>query len=72
MTSLHFPAYLQPITRAITESSAQAIAFWTWGLFLASNASAIGYAVNDKEDWSMAFKLVMPVAAGRSCRLGLC
>ncbi len=71
MTSLRFSPHLQRITRVITESGAQAVSFWRWGLFLASNASAIGYAVENKEDLTMAFKLVMPSAAG-SCRLEPC
>ena len=63
MTSLRFLAYIPQITKAITESGAEAISFWTWGLFLASNASAIADAVENKEDWTMAFTLVMPLTA---------
>jgi hypothetical protein len=66
MTSLRFLTYIPQITRAITESGAEAISFWTCGLLLASNASAIAYAVENKEDWTMAFTLVMPLTAGRS------
>jgi hypothetical protein len=53
--SLRILAYIPQITKAITDQSgAEAISFWTWGLFLASNASAIAYAVENKEDWTMA------------------
>ena len=54
--SLRVLAYIPQITKAITDQSgAQAISFWTWGLFLASNVSAIAYAVENKEDSMMAF-----------------
>jgi hypothetical protein len=54
--SLRVLAYIPQITKAITDhSGAEAISFWTWGLFLASNVSAIAYAVVNKEDWTMAF-----------------
>jgi hypothetical protein len=67
MTSLRFLAYIRQITKAITESGAEAIAFWAWGLFLASNAPSIAYAVENKQDWTTALKLVMPLPAVRSC-----
>lgn len=66
MTTLRFLTYIPQITKAITETGAEAISFWTWGLFLASNASAIADAVENKEDWTMAFTLVMPLTAARS------
>jgi hypothetical protein len=66
MTSLRFWAFIPQIIKAITESGAEAISFWRWGLFLASNASSIAYAVENKEDWAMAFMLVMPLTAPRS------
>jgi hypothetical protein len=66
MTSLRFWAFIPQIIKPITKSSAEAFSFWTWGLLLASNASAISYAVESKEDWAMAFKLVMPLRAARS------
>jgi len=48
-------AYVPQITRAATDSGgAQAISFTTWGLFLASNASAVAYALVNKADWAMA------------------
>jgi hypothetical protein len=65
MTSLRFWAFIPQIIKAITDSVAEAISFWTWGLFLASNASAIAYAVENKKDWAMAFTLVMPLTAAR-------
>jgi PQ loop repeat len=54
--SLRVLAYIPQITKAITDQSgAEAISFWTWGLFLASNVTAIAYAVENKQDWLMAF-----------------
>jgi hypothetical protein len=67
MTSLRFSAYIPQITKAITESGAETISFWTWGLFLASNAPSIAYAVENKQDWTTAFRLVVPLPAVRSC-----
>jgi hypothetical protein len=66
MTSLRFLAYIPQIIKAIIESGAEAISFWTWGLFLAANAPAIAYAVENKQDWTTAFMLVMPMTAARS------
>jgi hypothetical protein len=66
MSRLRFLTYIPQITRAIAETGAEAISFWTWGLFLASNASAIAYAVENKEDWTTAFTLVMPLTGARS------
>jgi hypothetical protein len=65
MTSLRFWAFIPQPIKAITESGAEAIPFWTWGLFLASNTSAITYAV-ENEDWAMASMSVTPLTAGRS------
>ena len=48
-------AYLPQITKAATDQSgAQAISFVTWGLFLLANASAVAYALVNKDDWMMA------------------
>ena len=48
-------AYVPQITKAATdEGGAQAISFTTWALFLVSNASAVAYALVNKEDWGMA------------------
>lgn len=66
MTSLRFSPFIRQTIKAITDGSAEAISFWMWGLFLASNASAIAYAVEYKEDWAAAFKVVMPLTAARS------
>jgi len=53
--SLRLLAYIPQITKAVRDQSgAEAISFWTWGLFLASNVSAIAYAVENKADWTMA------------------
>jgi hypothetical protein len=48
-------AYVPQITKAATDAGgAQAISFTTWGLFLFSNASAVAYALVNKDDWMMA------------------
>jgi hypothetical protein len=48
-------AYIPQITKAATdETGAAAISFGTWSLFLASHASAMAYALVNKEDWTMA------------------
>jgi hypothetical protein len=48
-------AYVPQITKAAAdEGGAQAISFTTWGLFLFSNASAVAYALVNKDDWAMA------------------
>jgi hypothetical protein len=53
--SLRVVAYVPQITKAAKDQSgAAAISFTTWGLFLSSNASAIAYALVNKEDWTMA------------------
>jgi hypothetical protein len=53
--SLRFLAYVPQIATAIRDQSgAEAISFWAWGLFLASHASAMAYAIENKEDWTMA------------------
>jgi hypothetical protein len=64
--TIRFLTYILQITKAITETGAEALSFWTCGLLLASNASAIAYAVENKEDWTMAFTLVMPLDPARS------
>ena len=53
--SVRVVAYVPQITRAATDrTGAQAISFTTWGVFLFSNASAVAYAVVNKQDWAMA------------------
>jgi len=53
--SLRFLAYIPQIIKAINdESGAEAISFGTWGLFLASHASAMAYAIENQGDWKMA------------------
>jgi hypothetical protein len=53
--SFRVRAYIPQITKAaIDESGAAAISFRTWSLFLVSHASAMAYAVVNKEDWTMA------------------
>jgi hypothetical protein len=53
--SLRVVAYVPQIIKAATDrSGAQAISCATWGLFLASHASAAAYAFVNKEDWTMA------------------
>jgi hypothetical protein len=48
-------AYVPQITKAAAdEDGAQAISSTTWGLFLVSNASAVAYALVNKDDWAMA------------------
>jgi hypothetical protein len=48
-------AYVPQITKAATDvGGAQAISFTTWSLFLFSNASAVAYALVNKDDWTMA------------------
>jgi hypothetical protein len=66
MISRRFWALIPQIIKSVTESGAQAISFWTWRLLLASNASAIAYAVENEEDWAVAFMLVMPLPGARS------
>ena len=57
--SLRLLAYIPQITKAVRDQSgAEAISSWTWGLFLASNVSAIAYAVENKADWTMASMFV--------------
>jgi hypothetical protein len=52
---LRFLAYLPQIVAAIRdESGAEAISFGTWSLFLASHTSALAYAIENKDDWTMA------------------
>jgi hypothetical protein len=53
--SVRVVAYVPQIAKAATDQSgAQAISFTTWGLFLASNATAVAYALVNKADWIMA------------------
>jgi hypothetical protein len=48
-------AYVPQIAKAAADRvGAQAISFTTWGLFLCSNASAVAYALVNKDDWTMA------------------
>jgi hypothetical protein len=48
-------AYLPQIAKAARDGSgAEAISFATSGLFLVSPASAVAYALVNKEDWTMA------------------
>ena len=48
-------AYIPQIAKAARDGSgAEAISFSTWGLFLVSHASAMAYALVNKEDWTMA------------------
>src|SRR5262245_66066573 len=48
-------AYVPQITRAaVDQGGAQAISFTTWVVFLLSNASAVAYALVNKDDWAMA------------------
>jgi hypothetical protein len=53
--SLRVVAYVPQIAKAARDrSGAEAISFGTWGLFLVSHASAMAYAIVNKEDWAMA------------------
>jgi hypothetical protein len=53
--SLRVVAYVPQIAKAAKdEGGAQAISFGTWGLFLVSHASAMAYALVNKQDWTMA------------------
>lgn len=53
--SLRFLAYVPQIAKAARDQSgAEAISFGTWGLFLASHASAMAYAIENQGDWKMA------------------
>ena len=48
-------AYVPQIAKAAADrSGAEAISLGTWGLFLCSNASAVAYALVNKDDWTMA------------------
>ena len=48
-------AYLPQIAKAARDrGGADAISFGTWGLFLVSHASAMAYALVNKQDWTMA------------------
>ncbi len=53
--SLRFLAYIPQIAKVIRDQSgAEAISFGTWGLFLASHASATAYALENQGDLTMA------------------
>ena len=53
--SLRVVAYVPQIVRAVGDrNGAEAISFGTWGLFLVSHASAMAYALVNKQDWTMA------------------
>jgi hypothetical protein len=53
--SLRVLAYLPQIARTIGDrGGAEAVSLATWGLFLISHASALGYALVNKGDWTMA------------------
>ena len=61
--SLRVVAYVPQITKAARDrSGAEAISFGTWGLFLVSHASAMAYALVNKEDWTMASMFLCNVA----------
>jgi hypothetical protein len=64
-------AYVPQITRAAADrGGAQAISFTTWALFLLSNASAVAYALVNKDDWAMAL-LFLGNAAGCAAIIGV-
>jgi hypothetical protein len=64
-------AYVPQITRAATDrSGAQAISFTTWILFFVSNASAVAYALVNKDDWTMAV-LFLGNAVGCAAIIGV-
>jgi hypothetical protein len=66
---LRFLAYVPQIVKALRDQSgAEAISFGTWGLFLASHASAMAYAIENQGDWTMAF-LFLSNAVGCSAVL---
>jgi uncharacterized protein with PQ loop repeat len=53
--SLRVFAYVPQIVKAVRDrSGAEAISFGTWALFLVSHASALAYALVNKDDWTMA------------------
>ena len=53
--SLRVFAYVPQIVKAARDrSGTEAISFGTWALFLVSHASALAYALVNKEDWTMA------------------
>src|SRR5216684_4595145 len=53
--SLRFLAYIPQIAKVIRDQSgAEAISFGTWGLVLASHASATAYALENQGDLTMA------------------
>lgn len=61
--SLRVFAYVPQIARAARDrGGAEAISFGTWALFLVSHASAMAYALVNKEDWTMAFMFLFNAA----------
>src|SRR4030081_710646 len=69
--SLRFLAYLPQIAKAIKDQSgAEATSFGTWGLFLASHASAMAYAIENQGDWKMA-SLCLSNALGCAATLAI-
>ena len=53
--TLRFLAYVPQIAKAMRDQNgAQAISFGTWGLFLVSHLSAMAYAIENQDDWTMA------------------
>ena len=61
--SLRVLAYVPQIAKAARDrSGAEAISFGTWALFLVSHASAMAYALVNKEDWTMASMFLFNMA----------
>ena len=54
--SLRFLAYIPQISsrRSTMRAARKPFLFGTWGLFLASHASAMAYAIENQGDWKMA------------------
>ena len=64
--SLRLVAYVPQIAKAAADrSGAEAISLGTWGLFLVSHASAMAYALVNKNDWTMAHFRTAEVRVGR-------
>ena len=62
--SVRVVAYVPQIWKAATDTKgAQAISFATWGLFLASHLTTVGYVVVNRGDWAMA-SMFLTNAAG--------
>jgi hypothetical protein len=75
--SVRFLAYVPQIAKAIKhQSGAEAISFGTWALFLASYASAMAHAIENRGDWKMASLFlsnavgcgVLPIAGWKRAR----